>query len=797
MNRPGGGRKRNIIGRDTGGGRRGSGLGTGPVGRREGYSGRPMSTQSEGQRSGSTGSTRGIGGKGILIIIAIIAFLALGGGGKLLGLFGGSGGSGGTDAGLNQASGGGLSILSSLLGGSSDFSNVGSVSGDWKTTPNTGKLNTSVAAGSRAKYTSIKPGDNKITIMVYMCGTDLESKSGMATSDLNEMTKAKLDNVNLLVYTGGAKTWKNSVISNSVNQIYKVESGGLRCLVKDDGRDSLVKPSTLTRFIKYCKDNYPADRYQLIMWDHGGGSLTAFGYDEKNPGAGSMTLKGINDALSSAGVRFDFVGFDACLMATLETGLMLGQHADYMIASEETEPGVGWYYTDWLTKLSADTDMPTVELGKLIVDDYVAFCNRNCSGQKTTLSVVDLAELAATVPEDLTAFATSTTELIKGDDYKAVSDARSGAREFSPSSKIDQVDLVHLAYNIGTAEAKELASSLLGAVKYNKTASVMTNAYGLSVYFPYQRASKVASAVSTYEAIGMDDEYSECIRQFASLETGGQTAASAAGAGSAFSSLFGGGSYSSPLSSGGIGDLLSGLIGSGGGLFGKNADVESISEYVASNQFDGSKLVWTEKNGGKVMSLPESQWKLVHDLRLNVFYDDGEGYIDLGLDCIYNFTEDGDLIGVYDGAWLGIDGQKVAAYCTDMLVTEDDLAYTYRVPVLINGDLADLIIIFDDVNPNGYIAGARYVYGNGETETVAKEMTSLTVGDKIDLVCDYYDYSGSYLDSYVFGNPITYTGNNKVGDVLIDESRANASYLFTDIYNNEFWTPVMETASGD
>ena len=59
-----------------------------------------------------------------------------------------------------------------------------------------------------------------------------------------------------------------------------------------------------------------------------------YGYDEKYPGQGSMTLDEINTALENAGVKFDFIGFDACLMATAETALVCSEYADYMIASE-------------------------------------------------------------------------------------------------------------------------------------------------------------------------------------------------------------------------------------------------------------------------------------------------------------------------------------------------------------------------------------------------------------------------------------------------------------------------------
>ena len=147
-----------------------------------------------------------------------------------------------------------------------------------------------------------------------------------------------------------------------------------------------------------------------------------------------------------------------------------------------------------------------------------AACAAKCRGQGTTLSMVDLAEFAAAVPDKMTKFADSISELLKNKEYQTVSAARNGAREFASSSKIDQVDLVHLAENMGNSEGKELAKAIRSAVKYNRTSSGMTNAYGVSIYFPYKRTSYVDSAVRTYDQIGMDASYSRCIREFASLE---------------------------------------------------------------------------------------------------------------------------------------------------------------------------------------------------------------------------------------------------------------------------------------
>ncbi|MDE6454911.1 MAG: peptidase C11, partial [Dysosmobacter sp.] len=385
-----------------------------------------------------------------------------------------------------QSGGADLGALLGSLGG-------GSVSGGWEGQANTGRLDETVAPGAREKYTRLL-GDGKdtVTLMVYMCGTDLESRSGMGTADLQEMLAANLgENVNLLVYTGGCSGWRNNQVSSAVNQIWQVKNGRLACLERDLGAVSMTDSSTLYGYIRWCAQKFPANRYGLILWDHGGGSVSGYGYDEKFASSGSMSLFGVDQALGDAGVKFDFVGFDACLMATAETALMLTEHADYLIASEETEPGVGWYYTDWLTALGKNPSMPTIEIGRNIVDSFVETCAEKCRGQLTTLSVVDLAELEATLPQALADFSRSASRMIEAKEYETVAGARNGAREFAQSSKIDQVDLVHLARNMGTPEGKALAESLLGAVKYNRTSSNMTNAYGISIYFPYRKSASV------------------------------------------------------------------------------------------------------------------------------------------------------------------------------------------------------------------------------------------------------------------------------------------------------------------
>ncbi|MBQ9179273.1 MAG: peptidase C11, partial [Firmicutes bacterium] len=552
---------------------------------------------------GYSGGGRSRGGGGTLIKIIIIAFLLLGGGGGAL------------SGNLEGLLGLGNQDVSSLISSGS-----GTQSG-WLTQSNSGTLNTRVSSDARDKFTTIKGlGKDKVTIMVYMCGTDLESRSGMATSDINEMLSANMsDNVNIIMYTGGCSAWKNSKISSRVNQIWQVADGKFKCLDKNAGTGAMTDPNTLAKFINWTKKNFPANRNELIFWDHGGGSISGFGYDEKNKRSGSMTLAGIDKALTHGGVKFDFVGFDACLMATTETALMLGDHADYMIGSEETEPGIGWYYTNGLTELSDDTSMETIRIGQRIADDFTEACARRCPGQQTTLSVVDLAELSKTVPGKLKKFSANASRMIEDGDYSTLATARSGSKEFARSSGIDQIDFVHFAKMMDTDAANDLADTLLEAVKYNRTSSNISNSYGLSIYFPYRKTNKVDTISKTYNEIGMDNEYTSCIKRFAQVQVSGQ--AVAGGSQSPIESLFGGGSSGS-FGGSAAQDLISTLLMGGrsidkAGIDDLNADntefmsedlldAEKIAENVTANRIEDGDLTWkSNSDGQKVIKLTE------------------------------------------------------------------------------------------------------------------------------------------------------------------------------------------------
>jgi len=890
--------RRKVFGGGSGGVfRRGSGLGTGPVGNGGGFAGRFGSSaggRSSQQQSRNSG-TRGMGGQSYGPLFGGLFGSGAGGAYGSGGAYGNGGGLGnGFDQGNRNGSNGKRGCLSTIITlflifllvswlfnfcsstgenqeivqGYEDYyqpqdqnmwgnqtlpytDGTGTAASEGSSTGNTlllsnqnGVLDTTVRSGSRVKYTDVEHA-RKTTVLVYICGSNLESESGMATSDLQEMIKAGLtenDPVNLIVYTGGASRWQNNVISRRTNQIYRVVGDGLERLVEDDGDKAMTEPETLASFITYGATNYPADRYMLILWDHGAGSVVGYGYDENHTSRGYMNLAKIQDALQKAGVRFDFIGYDACLMATVSNALMLSEFADYMVASEETEPGTGWYYTGWLKALKQQPSIPTVELGKIIADDYTQASSSYQAGATTTLSVTDLAELQTFLGDSLRDFSVGTLSLLNSDSYKTVSDARSNTKEFAATEGLDQADMVHFALNMGTEEGNEFAKTLDSAVKYNRTSYGYDTAYGLSEYFPWHSKSNVDEAIENYDELGMEDSYTATIRTFANMQMSGQIASggSSGSYGSLFDSLFGGYGYdysgyggypgygtyrpnedyngfnggygsadyfngnaynqSGTIDLASMAQLISMFssrstisgVREGTNRFVDTKQMTDFSSYVAANSINPNHLNWKTTSEGKRLAFDEKDWNATSRVLYSAFYDDGSGFIDLGLDNVYSFDQNGQLIGESDGTWLSMNGQIVAYYFLDENAEGEEYQVRGYIPALINEKQSEIYVVFNEENLSGKITGYRNVY-SGDQQGKGDKVLAFADGDIIEPIADYYHYPNSetgcveYDDTFRIGDAITYRGSLELRNIKVD-GKLNESYQITDIYGQRFWT---------
>lgn len=615
-------------------------------------------------------------------------------------------------------------------------------------------------------------GNATVTVMMYIIGSDLESCGGYASRDINEMMQATLsDDVNLLICTGGATQWTNHKISSENTQIHRISNAGLELLVELDSKKSMVEPDTLSSFINYSAKHYPADRYMMILWDHGGGTISGFGYDEFDP-YDYMSLSEMQSAFEESEIHFDFVGFDACLMSTIEMAYMLRPYSDYMIASAETEPGCGWYYTDWLTSLSNDTSVDTLSLGRQIVDDYIDCCseskNNFCSF--ATLSVVDLSRLDNTYESLCEYLANAEEELCKMN-YRAISIARSGAKYYG-GGDYDQVDIVDLISRNNIDGADALISSVDHAVRYVGTTDWADNCCGLAMYFPYDYIEYYSIMVKELKSIGMGNEYTSFFDRFINIMAGGRIVSK--GMEYPFD-------YNTDISENDYNEYD----------WYEPELYEDYAEHYDENIYEIRELI--DKGDYYAMQFTDEDWDIIVSAELQVMLDDGEGYIDLGSDNVCVFDDDNDLIVDFDYTWLTIEGVSAPFYYEYEYSKNNDSWFTYGyTPALLNGDTyIEIITCWSNYQPRGAIAGYRIAAE--DVAPVGKGWFSFSEGDTIDLLCDYYTYDGNYDGVYMFGDTITVTDAPlQVCYDYVNYDTCLVSVMLTDIYHNNFWTETVE-----
>ncbi len=373
----------------------------------------------------------------------------------------------------------------------------------------------------REPLTTIKgDGTDEVTIMIFMCASDLESQSGLAFADIKEMMSATIgSNVNIIIETGGCKKWSTNQIASGTNQRHVIKNGRLTTVESRLGQKDMTEGETLTDFIKYCAEEYPANRNMLIMWDHGAGSVDGWGYDEYDY-YDTLTIDEMGEALYNAGVTFDFIGFDACLMSTMEVACMLYDFADYMIASEDYESGYGWEYKYWLNALAKDPGIPTVDLAKIICDDFVT----ESGSSDAILALVDLAYMKL-VYSTWRTFAFAAKDQLLDSNFTWTIENEGVRRSLDDllglfSTEADIADMMAIASSVdNVAEAEALKSALASAIVYCSANRGCSDMSGMAVTLPYGDSASYRSIEKIFANVGFDAEYIDLLGEFVSVQS--------------------------------------------------------------------------------------------------------------------------------------------------------------------------------------------------------------------------------------------------------------------------------------
>ena len=358
------------------------------------------------------------------------------------------------------------------------------------------------------------------TVLVYICGADLESENGLATGDIEEMLKisGQPDDVNIVIETGGAKSWSSTYgISSTKLERWHIAN---RQLVKDDSLTyaSMGLSSTLQSFIEYGLKNYPAERTGLILWNHGGG-MRGVCYDEKKNDdvlKSSEVKSAVSGALNNcnlSGQKLEWIGYDACLMAVQDIAETNSAYFNYMIASEESEAGYGWDYDTWVDDLYAKKTTPVIL--KAIVDGFISDNGgANSSSGDQTLSYMNLSYAAAyknaweTMAEQLYSKVTSSNRSTFNSAIK------SNVKHFADSDydyfcTFDAWDFIDKLANNSAFSLFRLDASYTNAVK--------TAFNNLVAYSVAQKGAGVAKGLCMYWC--NDTQYSDVSTYYTTSET--------------------------------------------------------------------------------------------------------------------------------------------------------------------------------------------------------------------------------------------------------------------------------------
>ncbi|MDX1992510.1 MAG: clostripain-related cysteine peptidase [bacterium] len=345
------------------------------------------------------------------------------------------------------------------------------------------------------------------TVLVYMAADNNLEK--FALQDANELEfVGSAESMNLLMqidraegYGDGDGDWTEArryVVRQDDEDLAGLEINSE--LVQNLGEINTGDPANLVDFVTWGIQNYPAQHYALIIWDHGGAWYGAASDDSAD--GDLLTLPEVDTALTEirqqVGIdKFDLIGFDACLMGAFEVYQTLQPHAQYAVASSELVPGNGWNYTDTLLDLLDFPDMDARQFGTSVVDRFVEYYTDVQTNYRTfTLSLIDLSKMAAldqAMQTFVEAVAASPAESLE-----TLSAARSKALVYGGNGNPQQADiwsvvnlpqLMTSVIDLNAAPSlSQAAQSVLDAsgeaILYHRSSAELEGLPDLSVYFP-------------------------------------------------------------------------------------------------------------------------------------------------------------------------------------------------------------------------------------------------------------------------------------------------------------------------
>ena len=333
------------------------------------------------------------------------------------------------------------------------------------------------------------------TMMVFINADNNLDRFGVL--DVQEMEKAGLSkDFNIVVQLDrlNKETRRYDVTGRAADA--KADDWGISAkMVQKMGEADMGDYKEMVNFVKWSAENYPAEKYLLVIWNHGAGwkkraneTVKGISYDDQSHN--HMTTPQLGLAMQSiAGVlgkQLDILSMDACLMQMVEVLYEVRENVTYMVASEETEPGDGWPYHLVCPPIAKNPAMSALEVAKMIPQAYA----QSYPSKSTTQSAVELAKIDA-LAEAINKFAVAVDNAINTPaEAKVAKDALNVVQKYAYPENVDLGHIVKLiCEKTADAKVKETGAELLMAyekaiVQNNITGYSTKNSTGIAIFFP-------------------------------------------------------------------------------------------------------------------------------------------------------------------------------------------------------------------------------------------------------------------------------------------------------------------------
>jgi len=339
------------------------------------------------------------------------------------------------------------------------------------------------------------------TILVYLAAdNNLDYSFNADDDDVGEMTSSfdASKDYNVVVQ------WDE--YGNNNSRRIEIQQGSYTT-VQNLGEVNMGDGDELVDFVNWGIDNYPANHYFVITWDHGDGwrdggddsPVKAVCGDDWNGGdyihiSGGEWRNALQDIYNHLGGKIDIWGHDACLMGMSEVYYEANNYCDYFVGSEETEPIDGWPFDDilnWLnTRRGPDPATFAAMAAELYVDSYSPGGSAGSAPDDVTMSALQLGAPTTQLADALDEFARRLS-YYGGRSMSPIPSHRSNSQEYYDSDHIDLYDFADRIRNDGglpgylTTAAADLCTALNNATIYTGyNGNSMNDSHGSAIYYP-------------------------------------------------------------------------------------------------------------------------------------------------------------------------------------------------------------------------------------------------------------------------------------------------------------------------